>query len=259
MKKWFRPLPIDWLEWTLALALLSLVLQVTSPEIGAWLNRPRPGRQVAQRDGAYPYLVYLPERWDSSPEHTTLLLSLHGSGARGADLDPRRLGGPASLIADGKSFPMIVVSPQCPVDHAWEAERLRQLLEHLQTRFQPQRVVVTGYSMGGGGTWEFAQTYPELVDAAAPVCGCGNPTQAKRLKNVPVWAFHGALDDVIPIRCSRDMVEAINAGGGTAKLTTFPEHSHGISRTVYDNPKFYRWVLDPRHPEASPSTGAAAP
>lgn len=169
MKKWFRPLPIDWLEWTLALALLSLFLQVASPEIGAWLNRPRPGRQVAQRDGAYPYLVYLPDRSDSSPERTTLLLSLHGSGARGADLDPRRLGGPASLIADGKSFPMIVVSPQCPVDHAWEADSLQQLLESLQNRFQPQRVVITGYSMGGGGTWEFAQTYPELVDAAAPV------------------------------------------------------------------------------------------
>jgi predicted peptidase len=187
------------------------------------------------------------------------LLYLHGSGARGVDLDPQRLGGPASLIADGKSLPMIVVSPQCPVDCSWEAERLRQLLEHLQTHFQPQRVVVTGYSMGGGGTWEFAQTYPELVDGAAPVCGCGEPAQAKRLKDVPVWAFHGALDDVIPIRCSRGMVEAIEAAGGTAKLTTFPEHGHGISRTVYDNPKFYRWVLDPRRPAASPSTGAAAP
>ena len=125
-------------------------------------------------------------------------------------------------------------------------QRLRELLERLQNRFEPQRIVVTGYSMGGGGTWEFAQSYPELIDAAAPVCGCGDPAEAEKLKDVPVWAFHGELDEVIPLKCSREMVEAINEAGGTAQLTTFSDLGHGISRQVYENPRLYQWLLNPQ-------------
>ena len=174
------------------------------------------------------------------------MLYLHGSGDRGNDLDQQRLGGHASLIAHDRSLPMIVVTPQCPADRPWESQRLRELLGRLQGRFQPQRIVVTGFSMGGSGAWNLVQTYPELIDAAAPVCGCGNPAQVEKLRNIPVWAFHGELDEVIPLKCSRDMVEAINAAGGTAKLKTFSDQGHGISRQVYENPRLYEWLLNPQ-------------
>ena len=248
-------------RWQIALALsiALLVAQVSWPRLNDWLNRPYPGRQVTQHDAAYPYLVYLPASWPREQAETTLLIYLHGRGAQGADLDPRRLGGPARLIDAGKSLPMIVVSPQCPVTRFWETRRLRELLGRLQTRFRPRRVVVTGYSMGGGGTWEFIQAYPELVAAAAPVCGCGNPAQADKLTDIPVWAFHGELDDLIPVKCSRDMVEAINASGGTANLTIFPDQRHGISRIVYENPRLYEWLLKPRRMKLTRSNGDDVP
>lgn len=245
MHSW--PRLIGRLEFALAVAVVMLGGQLAWPAISDWLNRPRPGCQVEQRDAAYPYLIYLPDKHRGE----TLMLYLHGSGARGTDLDPQRLGGPASLLASGRPLPMIVVTPQCPADLSWEPRRLRELLEHLQSRFGPQRIVVTGYSMGGGGAWDLVQTYPDLIDAAAPVCGGGNPSHAKKLGNVPVWAFHGELDEVIPLKCSREMVEAINAAGGTAKLTTFSDQGHDISRQVYENPRLYEWLLDPRS-----STGA---
>lgn len=113
--------------------------------------------------------------------------------------------------------------------------------------------------MGGGGTWEFIQAYPELVAAAAPVCGCGNPAQADKLTDIPVWAFHGELDDLIPVKCSRDMVEAINASGGTANLTIFPDQRHGISRIVYENPRLYEWLLKPRRMKLTRSNGDDVP
>lgn len=229
------------LECALAAAIVLLGGQLAWPAFSDWLNRPLPGRQVEQRDAAYPYLIYLPD----SQRGETLMLYLHGSGGRGSDLDPRRLGGPASLVSDGGELPMVVVTPQCPADFSWDPQRLRDLLARLQRRFEPQRIVVTGYSMGGGGTWDLVQTYPELVDAAAPVCGCGNPSQVEKLRNIPVWAFHGELDEVIPLKCSREMVEAINATGGTAKLTTFSDQGHGISRLVYENPRLYEWLLKP--------------
>lgn len=230
------------LEFALAVAIVLLGGQLAWPAFSDWLNRPRPGRQVEQRDAVYPYLIYLPD----AQHGETLMLYLHGSGARGTDLDPQRLGGPASFIASGRSLSMIVVTPQCPADFSWEPQRLRELLEHLQKRFEPERIVVTGYSMGGGGAWDLVQTYPELIDAAAPVCGCGNPSQVEKLRNIPVWAFHGKLDEVIPLKCSREMVEAINAAGGMAKLTTFSDQGHDISQQVYENPGLYEWLLDPQ-------------
>lgn len=234
------------LETVLAFAIVLLGTQLAWLAFDAWLNRPRPGMQVAQQDGAYPYLVYLPETSHPSDKESTLLLYLHGSGSRGSDLDPQRLGGPAKLLADGKELPMIVVSPQCPAGGVWEPERLRLLLERLQNRFRHQRIVVTGYSMGGGGTWDLVQAFPDLIDAAAPVCGCGVPSQAERLKEVPIWAFHGELDDVIPVGCSREMVEAINTAGGTAMLTILPNQGHSISRMVYNCSQLYEWLLNPR-------------
>lgn len=131
----------------------------------------------------------LPEISHPSKEGLTLLLFLHGSGSRGRDIDPKQLGGPAKLIDEARKFPAVVVSTQCTVGQGWEAYRLRQLLKSLQARLNPERVVVTGYSMGASGTWEFAQTCPELIGAAAPVCGCRDPWQAEKLKGVPVWRF----------------------------------------------------------------------
>jgi dipeptidyl aminopeptidase/acylaminoacyl peptidase len=69
---------------------------------------------------------------------------------------------------------------------------------------------------------------------------------ASGLKDVPVWAFHGAKDKVVPLEESEEMVAAINARGGDAKLTVYPDAGHDSWSETYDNQEFYDWLLNHR-------------
>ena len=110
----------------------------------------------------------------------------------------------------------------------------------------PDRVYLTGESMGGYGTWEIAVRYPDRFAAIAPVCGVGEAWLASRLVNLPVWAFHGAQDDRVPLRGSQEMVEAVTKCGGRPKLTVYPDMGHMIGDFVYGNEELYRWLLAQR-------------
>jgi len=110
----------------------------------------------------------------------------------------------------------------------------------------PDRVYLTGLSMGGFGTWSLACHQPKRFVAIAPICGGGQWFLADRLKNVPVWAFHGAKDSVVPLSLSEQMVEAVKRTGGKAKLTVYPEANHDSWTATYDNPKLYDWLLSHR-------------
>lgn len=171
-----------WLEGFLAAACIALAGQLAWPSLKAWSLRPRAGKQVPQESISYPYLVYLPRDYDSQMKWP-LLLYLHGSGGRGRDLDADRLEGPPQLAKNGRHFRMIIASPQCPAGAHWDPERLTALLDHLEARFHPTRIMATGYSMGGSGTWQLAQHAPERLAAIAPICGCGDPGKATNLKN----------------------------------------------------------------------------
>jgi predicted peptidase len=101
-------------------------------------------------------------------------------------------------------------------------------------------------SLGGGATWHIASEYPERFAAIAPVCGWGSPAKACNLKDVPVWAFHGAKDKVIPVKGSKEMVQALKDCGGDAKLTVYPDTGHDSWTRTYDNPELYDWFLKHR-------------
>jgi predicted peptidase len=89
----------------------------------------------------------------------------------------------------------------------------------------------------GYGTWFLAQTNPDRFAAIAPICGSGDSQRVgEELKNVPIWAFHGAMDDCVPVKCSQEMVDAVNAAGGNAKLTIYPEAKHDSWTETYKNP-----------------------
>ena len=105
------------------------------------------------------------------------------------------------------------------------------------------RVYLTGLSMGGYGTWALASKYPDRFAAIAPICGGGTMIMALGLKDMPVWAFHGAKDQVVPLAESERMVETINARGGNAKLTVYPEAGHDSWTKSYDNQELYDWLL----------------
>lgn len=97
--------------------------------------------------------------------------------------------------------------------------------------------------MGGYGTWQLAMSMPEYFAAIAPICGGGMYWNAGRLINVPVWAFHGALDTTVLPEESKKMVDAVNKKGGQARLTVYPENAHNAWSDTYANPELFAWFL----------------
>jgi len=174
-----------------------------------------------------------------------LLMYLHGKGECGDDPELVRRHGPPRLIARGRSFPFILAAPQCRVPLGWPAEPLTALLDALlrELPVDPDRVYLTGLSMGGFGVWSLATLHPERFAAIVPICGGGAPYLAERLRALPIWAFHGARDDVVPLEESLRMVKAVNRAGGDARLTIYPEVGHDSWTATYENPEVYAWML----------------
>ena len=211
-----------------------------------------PKKLVAQIPVEMDYLLYLPKDYDSK-DSWPLVLFLHGSGERGSDLELVKKHGPPRLISEGKEFPFIVVSPQCRKDFWWEPNELTALLDDVTKSYKvdPDRICVTGLSMGGFGTWRLAAYRPERFAALAPICGGGEPYWASRFADVPTWAFHGAKDEGVPLRRTEEMIEAMKKKGGDPKVTIYPEAGHDSWTETYNNPEFYEWILAQKRKPAS--------
>jgi predicted peptidase len=199
-------------------------------------------------------LLYLPKGYgEKKDQKWPLLLFLHGAGERGKDVNLVKKHGPPKLIDQGKEFPLIVVSPQCPTSSWWpeQIDALVALMDEVQSRYavDGDRVYLTGLSMGGFGTWALACQQPERFAAIAPICGGGDRYRVSRIKNVPAWVFHGAKDPVVPLQASADMVEALKKAGGDVQLTVYPEAQHDSWTETYNNPKLYEWFLSHRRSE----------
>jgi len=266
-KKGLRFDVVDWLL-VAAIACLSAFLlgELSWPAIEIWQNRPRPGVQVCQRfviksDQENPgtaasaginYLLYLPREYHKDKKWP-LVVFLHGAGERGQDLDIVRRVSIPKLMEIGRHFPFILASPQCPANYGWEPERIVQLIDYIEKAFSvdPDRVYLTGFSMGGFGMWDTACRYPERFAAIAPLCGGGDVSRAERLKDLPVWAFHGAKDETVPLESSRNMVDAVRKCGGQVEFTIYPEAEHGISEMAYAKPELYEWMLAQRRGQPS--------
>jgi predicted peptidase len=156
--------------------------------------------------------------------------------------------GLAELADEGKGFDFILVSPQCPAAAQWIPQYIVAITESICDRFavDPDRVYLTGYSMGGFGTWQTAGYDPHRFAAIAPLAGGGDVGQANRLKDLPIWAFHGEDDDTVPLETGRAMVEAVRKCGGRVKFTVYPQVGHGICDLTYNNEQFYEWLLAQR-------------
>ena len=194
------------------------------------------------------YLLFLPDGYDENAEKKwPFILFLHGAGERGDDLERVKFHGPPKLIEQGKELPFIIASPQCPESSWWttENEALNALLDELVTKYSidEDRIYLTGLSMGGFGTWSLAVTYPERFAAIAPICGGGDPKKANALKDIPIWVFHGAKDEVVSPEKSEEMVNALKEAGGDVQYTVYPEADHDSWTETYNNPKLYEWFL----------------
>ncbi len=191
------------------------------------------------------YLLALPKDYDKQ-DSWPLVLFLHGAGERGDDLELVKKHGPPKLIDEGKDFPFIVVSPQCPKDFWWESIELAALLDQVikTHKVDEDRIYVTGLSMGGFGTWRLAAFAPNRFAAIAPICGGGEKYWTKQFAHLPVWAFHGAKDTGVPPERSQLMVDELKKNGGSPKLTIYPEAGHDSWTETYNNPDFYEWLLE---------------
>ncbi len=229
---------------------VSLLITIPSPRA-----QPAPGTQTAQSFSrevrvtvAANYLLALPDGYSEGAREWPLMLFLHGAGERGDSLDLVKMHGPPKLVAAGQNLPFIVVSPQSPRHQWWDTDMLNALLDEVVEtyRVDKSRIYVTGMSMGGFGTWALAAAYPDRFAAIAPVCGGGNPERICAARGVPTWAFHGALDEVVPLALSEEMVRALEVCGGDVRLTVYPEAGHDSWTETYANPALYEWLLQHR-------------
>jgi predicted peptidase len=190
------------------------------------------------------YLLFLPQGYETSRQRWPLMLFLHGAGESGTNLAKVKIHGPPKIVESKPDFPFILMSPQSP-GRGWNSDALNALLDNVirKYRVDKHRIYLTGLSMGGYGTWSLAAAHPERFAAIVPICGGGNPADAKKLAALPIWVFHGAKDPTVPVERSREMVEAIKAAGGNVKFTEYPEAKHDCWTETYDNPELYQWLL----------------
>ncbi len=193
----------------------------------------------------YPFAVSLPADYEESgTERYPLILFLHGAGERGTDLARVR----NNLVVKhvrGNDLPFIVVSPQCPPGEWWSSVVLDALLTQIGQTYcvDPDRIYITGLSMGGFGTWDMIVRYPDRFAAAIPVCGIGDRRDMGRISDLPVWVFHGDADDTVPIEPGIQAVEALRAAGGRVRFTIYPGVGHDSWTPTYTNPEIYSWLL----------------
>src|SRR5712692_1511132 len=244
-----------------AIVLLLGLAGLASP---AWA-RPREtgfiNRTVTINGTTYQYQVFVPAGW-SSNKSWPVILFLHGAGERGEDgLVQTEVGIGTAIRRSTERFPCIVIFPQCRKNVAWsdpamEVQTLKAL-EQTMKEFHgdPQRVYLTGLSLGGYGTWSLAAKYPGKFAALAPVCGgirsprapdlaAADGAQdpyaavAQKIGKTPVWVFHGGADPTVPVEESRKMVEALKAAGGNVKYTEYDGVGHNSWVKAYAEPEF---------------------
>ncbi|HEV7299499.1 MAG TPA: sugar-binding protein [Tepidisphaeraceae bacterium] len=247
----------------------------------AGLHEMQPGEPALQRNGPqarddaywyelkkridqlepYEYVATLPHSYETSPDKKwPLILFLHGSGERGSDVTKVLKHGPPKEARAGRDLPFVIISPQCPARHRWNVQMVRDLLDEVKAKYRidPDRVYLTGLSMGGFGSWSVATAYPNEFAALVPVCGGGDPKDVARIKDIPTWVTHGGKDEVVFPEDSYRMVAALREIGGRVRFTLFPEADHDSWTATYSNPQLYEWMLQQRRgaPQQPPATTA---
>lgn len=219
----------------------------------------------------YPYVVWVPPRFDRSREWPVVLF-LHGAGERGDDGWRQTAVGLGTAIRWNPRWfeDVIVVLPQAPANDRWIGDSADAAIAALDRTIQefsgdPQRVLLTGLSLGGYGTWHLAATHPGRFAALVPICGgivqpsptssvrqlplavgVENPYEAaaRAMPQVPIWVFHGSDDRSIPVTESRLMVEALRGLGREVRYTELPGVGHNAWDPAYGDAALWDWVRD---------------
>jgi predicted peptidase len=221
---------------------------------------------------AYNYQVFVPRQWDKKQKWPVILF-LHGHGESGQDGLLQTGEGIGNAIRLGvERFPFLVVFPQCRKGDWWTTDAMEQqalqALAQTMKEFKgdPERIYLTGLSMGGFGTWDMGAKYASRFAALVPICGgvrlghhvAGAPdvpdspdlytTAAQKIGKTPVWAFHGGADHTVPVTESRQLVEALKVAGGNVRYTEYPGEGHNSWDKAYAEPELLPWLLSQKLP-----------
>jgi predicted peptidase len=213
------------------------------------------------------YLIYIPPSYARAPKiRYPLIVYLHGTEQRGDNPERLREVARMTVVDANATLPFIAVFPQCPSNAYWAPGPLKAMIDSLEQalRVDTDRIYLTGFSLGGYGTWQTAAALPDLFAAIAPLCGMSDIPDVPRLRDIPVWAFHGALDQNVPLAESEKMTEALRSAGGNVRLTVYPQFAHEIWAITYRDSRLYLWFLAQKRgvesaPAGSESASAPAP
>ncbi|HKJ46304.1 MAG TPA: alpha/beta hydrolase-fold protein [Balneolales bacterium] len=196
-----------------------------------------------------------------------VVIFLHGSGERGNDNISQLKWGVQNFVTDKMmmAHPAIVIAPQCPGNEHWSnytpdtlhkvirlnpkpSLPMKLTMELLDTLIadmpvDTSRIYITGLSMGGYGTYDAIERWPNRFAAAVPVAGAGDPTLANRIAHIPIWDFHGADDPIVNPVYSRKMMNALLKAGAHPGFTEYPGIGHFSWVPAYSNPQVLDWMF----------------
>jgi predicted peptidase len=201
------------------------------------------------------YSLFVPHNYGLD-RPVPVILFLHGAGEAGTDGEkPTHVGIGPAIRGREATFPFLVVFPQAqdrvPATFgSWmpgqpDAERALAILDEVQREYRtdPQRVYLTGNSVGGAGVWNLAAAHPDRWAAIVPVCGLGPVAKVEAVKHIPCWCFHGADDGNVSVEHSRNMIDAVKRAGGNPRYTEFPGVGHNSWENAYGSDELYEWLL----------------
>lgn len=236
--------------------LLSFLILISSCKEESYLDSIKDyeeARQVEVRDSdGFNHLLFLPANKEQEIDgKLPLIISLHGIGERGNDLQQLKGDGLAKILDGDTSFPFIVISPQCPLSTEWyytnenNIDKMRALIDDSVNRWNidTNRIYITGFSMGGIGAWYYMINLPEYFAAGAPIAFRGDGWSPCSAKNIPVWGFHGKNDSVIPYAKAELLVDQFRNCNGEIKFTVYDDLGHNAWTRAYSNQELYSWFL----------------
>ena len=215
------------------------------------------------RNELLPFQLLSPTHIDPSKKYP-LVLFLHGAAARGDDNESQLAEVPQMLLnaASGKEYACFVLAPQCPTSDAWawfpqyplcltaqeqsRASRLTlEIIDSLvkKLNIDPQRIYVTGLSLGGEGTFDIITRRTNFFAAAVPVCGIADTNKVALMKSTPLWIFHGDSDDINSVAYSRDIVKSLNEQGVNPRYNEYKGVKHDSWTKAYQEPDLLSWIF----------------
>lgn len=204
------------------------------------------------------------------PEGLTFPLVVVLHGATGKAYAGKYLIAPKMQLA----YPAFILVPALPKDSVWAetnpiklqdgrvvASRgyaalpdVAALIKELETQYpiDKSRIYVMGCSEGGVGAFGAAYHYPDIFAAAVPLAGAWPAEDAPQMTQVPLWAFHGAQDSVMPSYLSRDVTTLIHEYGGKVYYTEIPGMDHQCPSPQFYGAPMWKWLFAQKKPVQEP-------